>query len=52
MQKTDEIIAKYAVDANLFQLGSTNSKKNIQAMDDFFSHFFSSKMFQYLKKKL
>ena len=27
MQNTEETIAKYAVDANLFQLGSTNPKK-------------------------
>ena len=26
-------LAKYAVDTNLFQLESTNPKKNIQAMD-------------------
>ena len=31
----EEIIAKYAVDANLFQLGSTNPKKN-QAPGFFF----------------
>ena len=29
MQNTEETIAKYAVDANLFRLGSTNPKKNI-----------------------
>ena len=29
MQNSEEIIAKYAVDANLFQLGSTNPKKNL-----------------------
>ena len=33
MQNTEETIAKYAVDANLFQLGFTNPKKNIQALD-------------------
>ena len=27
MQNTEETIAKYAVDANLFRLGSTNPKK-------------------------
>ena len=27
MQNAEEIIIKYAVDANLFQLGSTNPKK-------------------------
>jgi len=27
MQNTEEIIAKYAVDANLFRLGFTNPKK-------------------------
>ena len=31
----EETIAKYAVDANLFRLGSTNPKKNIQAVDAF-----------------
>ena len=30
MQNTEETIAKYAVDANLFRLRSTNPKKNIQ----------------------
>ena len=35
MQKTVETIAKYAVDATLFQLGSTNPKKNIQLLDVF-----------------
>ena len=29
------IIAKYAVDANLFRLGSTNPKKHIQLLDFF-----------------
>ena len=43
MQDTEETIAKYAVDANLFRLGSTNPKKNIQPLDFFFS---------ILKKKL
>ena len=28
MQNTDETIAKYAIDANLFRLGSTKPKKN------------------------
>ena len=31
MQHTEENIAKYAVDANLFQLGSTNRKKRYPA---------------------
>ena len=35
MQKTDEIIAKYAIDANLFRLGSPNPKKNCQTLDAF-----------------
>ena len=30
--KPPTIIAKYTVDANLFRLGSTNSKKNIQSL--------------------
>ena len=33
MQNTEETIAKYAVDINLFQLGPTNPKKNIQRLD-------------------
>ena len=33
MQNTEETIAKYAVDANLFRLGSSNPKKNIQLLD-------------------
>ena len=34
-------LAKYAVDANLFRLGSTNSEKNSQALDfhKCFKHF-------------
>ena len=28
-------LAKYAVDANLFRLGSTNPKKNSQTLDAF-----------------
>ena len=32
MQNTEETIAKYAFDANLFRLESTNSKKNIQPL--------------------
>ena len=28
MQNTEETVAKYAFDANLFRLGSTNPKKN------------------------
>ena len=31
MQNTEETIAKYAVDANLFRLWSTNPKKNYLA---------------------
>ena len=30
MQNTEETIAKYAVDANLFRLGSANPKNKIQ----------------------
>ena len=33
MQNTEETIAKYAVDANLFQFAFTNPIKNIQAPD-------------------
>ena len=33
--KTMKTIAKYAVDANLIRLGSTNAKKNIQPLDIF-----------------
>ena len=36
MQNNEETFAKYAVYANLFRLGSTNPKKNIQALDVFF----------------
>ena len=32
----EEIIAKYAIDANLFRLGSTNPKKKIQPLVLFF----------------
>ena len=43
MQNTEEIIAKYAVDANLFQLRSTNPKKKYSTLDVFwyvpFSYF-------------
>ena len=35
MQNTEENIAKYAVDANLYRLGYTNPKKNIQPLDAF-----------------
>ena len=35
MQNTEETITKYAVDANLFRLGSTDAKKNIQHLDAF-----------------
>ena len=35
MQNTEETIAKYAVDANLLRLGSTNPKKNIQTLGVF-----------------
>ena len=35
MQNTEETIAKYVVDANLFQLESTHPKKNIQHLDVF-----------------
>ena len=36
MQNTEEIIAKYAVDANLFRLGSTNPKNKYPAPERFF----------------
>ena len=32
MQNTEEIIAKYAIDDNLFRLGSINPKKKIQPL--------------------
>ena len=32
----EEIIAKYAADAILFRLGSTNPKKKFQSLEDFF----------------
>ena len=31
MQNTEQTIAKYAVNANMFRLGSINSKKNIKS---------------------
>ena len=33
MQINEETFAKYTLDANLFRLGSTNPKKNIQPLD-------------------
>ena len=36
----EEIIAKYAVGANLFQLGSINSIRKIQPLAFFFFFFF------------
>ena len=60
MQNTKDTIAKYAVDANLFQLGSTGPKKNIKSLEAFWwgakpssknNYIFFSKMFQYLNKK-
>ena len=62
MQNTEESIAKYAVDANLFRLGTgtrDNSKKNIQPLDVFWwgamppphRFFIFSKMFKYLNNK-
>ena len=33
MQNTEETIAKYAGDTNLFRLGSTNPKQNNQPLD-------------------
>ena len=55
MQSTEETIAKNAVDANLFQLGSTNPKK-ISSPWMFFgggqkNPFFSQKCFNNWKKK-
>ena len=53
---TEETIAKYAIDANLLRLGSTNPKKNIQTLDVFLAggktphQFFFSKIFRYLNK--
>ena len=35
IQNTEETIAKYALDAYLFQVESTNPKKNIQPVDVF-----------------
>ena len=49
----EKIIVKYAVDANLFRLGSTNPKKKSRPLDFFISkkeknvNFFSSKMLEY-----
>ena len=52
MRNTEEIIKKYAVDANLFRLGSTNSKIKICSrwiynyLDTYFYNFF----FMYIHK--
>ena len=35
MQNTEETIAKCAIDDNLFRLGYTSPKKNIQLLDAF-----------------
>ena len=35
MQNNEETFAKYAVDANLFRLGSTNPRINIKALGAF-----------------
>ena len=35
MQTTEKTNAKYAVDDNLFQLGSTNPENKIQPLDAF-----------------
>ena len=58
MPNTEEPLAKYAVDTNLFRLGSTNPKKNIQLLDFFvdrqYIHHnknYFSKKFQYLDKQ-
>ena len=48
-QNTKEIVAKYAVDANLFRLGSIKPKKKSSPWI-FFIEFFFSNFFQYLKK--
>ena len=39
MQNTEEIISKYVVDANLFQLGSTNPEKKSSSLLFIFSIF-------------
>ena len=41
MQKTDEIIAKYAIDANLFRLGSSIPPKKIQGLKKKIHIFFN-----------
>ena len=43
MQNNEGTIAKYAVDANLFRLGSSNPKKNIQCLDAFWGGFAPTK---------
>ena len=60
MQSNEETFVKYAVDANLFRLGSTNPKKKYPGPGCFlvggkaphqkYIYLFFSKMFQYLKK--
>ena len=60
MQETEDTIAKYAVDTNLFRLGSTNPKKNwfffLQKCSNIFKKnknpiFFFSKVFKFTWKK-
>ena len=49
-QNNEETFAKYAVDANLFRLASTNRKKNIQALDVFWWAKPLSKKKKFLQK--
>ena len=50
MQNTEETIAKYVVDANLFRLSSTNSKKKYPA-PGFFMHLLFFKKNFYIQNK-
>ena len=59
MQNTEAWLVKYAVDANLFRLESTNPKKNSQTPEKKLTFlkkknwkfFFLLKMFEHLRKK-
>ena len=49
MQNTEETIEKYAVDANLFRLGSINPKKNMQPV---YVIWWGGSIASHLKKKV
>ena len=52
MQNNEETIAKYAVDANLFRLGSTNPIKKISSLKKITFFFFKNvSIFELIDKK-